>query len=311
MSAAQYGPLPTSLAADLDKVAPEAKWLVDVLWADSGVGLIGGTPKSYKSWLGLEIATAVATGTPCLGRFAVSRPGPSLVYLAEDALPNVRERLSALCRYRDRELTQAPVHVITAPSLRLDLEQDFRRLITTVEELQPRLLLLDPLVRLHRANENDAGEIAAILGRLRRLQRSLGVAIILVHHARKQGSARQPGQALRGSGDLHAWGDSNLYLVRDRHGMRLCVEHRAAPAPEPMYVRLAEGIPHLEVFEPDSAALPTLQERIVAELRRADKPLPRIHLRNRLAVNNKRLGDELQRLQALGVISRGPLGWVA
>jgi hypothetical protein len=42
------------------------------------------------------------------------------------------------------------------------------------------------------------------------------------------GNARA-GQALRGSSEFHAWGDSNLYLRRDGDDLTLTVEHRAAP----------------------------------------------------------------------------------
>ena len=304
-----YQPLPTLPAAQLDSVPPEAQWLIDQLWSEAGVGLIGGSPKSGKSWLGLEMATAVATGTSCLGRFRVRSPGPALIYLAEDALPNVRDRLAALCQHRGTDLEALQVHVITVPTLRLDVEADFRRLVVTVERLRPRLLVLDPLVRLHRANENDAGEIAAILGRLRALQRKHNVAIALVHHARKQGSAYLPGLALRGSGDLHAFGDSNLYLVHDRVGLKLIGEHRAAPAPEPVYLRLTDGIPHLVIYAPNIDQPPPLEERIVDALNTASAPLPRTHLRSRLKVNNQKLGHALLRLETLGAVRRTPDGW--
>ena len=39
-----------------------------------------------KIWLGLDLALSVATGTPCLGKYAVPQPEPVLIYLAEDAL---------------------------------------------------------------------------------------------------------------------------------------------------------------------------------------------------------------------------------
>ena len=50
------------------------------------------------------------------------------------------------------------------------------------------------------------------------------------------------GQSLRGSSDLHAWTDSACYLVRrpdDR--LQLTVEHRSAPAPDPLLLRLSGG----------------------------------------------------------------------
>ena len=54
---------------------------------------------------------------------------------------------------------------------------------------------------------------ATILGLLRDIQRRFETAVLLVHHARKSG-ATLPGQALRGSSELHARSDSNLYLRR-------------------------------------------------------------------------------------------------
>ena len=83
------------------------------------------------------------------GRYPVPRPGPVLVYLAEDALTVVRERIEGMARHRGWELTGVQIHVITAPTLRLDREPHRQRLLETARQLRPRLLLLDPLVRLH------------------------------------------------------------------------------------------------------------------------------------------------------------------
>ena len=40
-----------------------------------------------------EMAVAVASGKPCLGRYEVPEPGPALVLQAEDPAVRVRERL--------------------------------------------------------------------------------------------------------------------------------------------------------------------------------------------------------------------------
>ena len=55
----------------------------------------------------------------------------------------------------------------------------------TARRLRPRLLLLDPLVRLHGIDENHAGEVAELLAYFRSLQRELDLAVVLVHHTRK------------------------------------------------------------------------------------------------------------------------------
>jgi RecA-family ATPase len=231
--------LPVVRLGDLAHEDQPQRWLVEQLWGDSSVGVIGGAPKCSKTWLGLDLALSVATGTACLGQFAVPQPGPVLVYLAEDALPMVHERVAGMARHRGLELATVDIHVITAPTLLLDREPHRGRLFETARRLRPRLLLLDPLVRLHAIDENHAGEVAELLAYFRTLQRQLDLSLMLVHHTRKNAATGvAAGQALRGSSDLHAFGDSNLYLRRTREHLVLSSEHRAAPAPPPISLQL-------------------------------------------------------------------------
>jgi RecA-family ATPase len=213
--------LPVEPAYRLADRAEEQRWLVTGLWSEQAVGIIGGEPKCCKSFLALDLAVA---GVPCLRRFAVPRAARVLLYAAEDAPHIVRRRLDGICVAAGLSLADLDVQVITAPTVRLDLEADRRSLDQTVAKLQPRLLVLDPFVRLHRIDENASGEVAPLLAFLRELQRRHGIAVVVVHHAKKAGRIRA-GKALRGSSEFHAWRDSNLYEGGD---LTLTVEHRAA-----------------------------------------------------------------------------------
>ena len=248
----QATPFDVVRAVELHKTQPETRWLVEALWADQGVGFIGGSPKSLKTWIGLDLAVAVASKTPCLGHFRVLRPGPALIYLAEDRLDMVRERLEGLCAARGLQLDSLDILVITTAAIRLDLAEHCQRLEATIAAHAPRLLLLDPFVRLHRGDENSAQEVAAILATLRKIQRHYQIAIALVHHTRKTIASRQMGQALRGSGDFHAWADSALYLAHEKAGLRLTIEQRAAPSADPLLhpPRAASASPRADTGNP-------------------------------------------------------------
>ena len=165
--------LPVQRASELSlDSASLTQWLVQGLWSDQAVGILGGEPKCCKSFLALDLAVSVASGTPCLRRFAVRRTGPVLLFPAEDSLAVVRQRLEGICSAADVDFQSLPVEVITAPTLRLDAPKDRERLSNTVQARQPRLLILDPLIRLHRVDENDASQIAGLLSYLRQLQRT-------------------------------------------------------------------------------------------------------------------------------------------
>jgi len=301
--------LPVLSAAALEQTPPQQRWLIETLWGAEDVGVIGGCPKSCKTWLGLEMAVSVASGTLCLQRFQVRRRGSALIYLAEDAAASIRERLVALCHYRKLSLEQLDVQVISVPSLRLDSELDLARLDATIAKYRPVMLLLDPLVRLHRADENNAQEISALLASLRELQRRHGIALLLTHHSRKNARSAQLGQSLRGSSDLHAWVDSALYLSHHKGHLQLVIEHRHAAAPEPLALRLCGEPPHLELLAESNDGPQSLDERVLEHLAQCPRPISRTQLRANLGVNNQRLGDVLQSLQSLGRIQRVAEGW--
>jgi hypothetical protein len=139
-----------------------------------GAFKIEGAPPAYESILqGLEcsrqaphpqyVSRAPTGKAHRYGRGAASlrgrpaRPGPVLLYAAEDALHIVRERWwVGICAAAGVEFDALALHVITALSLRLDHEPDCDALRETVARLRPRLLVLDPFVRLHRVNENGS-----------------------------------------------------------------------------------------------------------------------------------------------------------
>jgi hypothetical protein len=307
--------LPVEPAYRLAAQADESHWLVEGLWGEGAVGIVGGEPKCCKSFLALDLAVAVASGRPALRRFAVPHPGRVLLYAAEDAQHIVRSRLEGICAAADCELAALDVQVITAPTLRLDLERDRRLLEHTVEALRPRLLILDPFVRLHRIDENASGEVAPILAYLRELQRRGDLAVLLVHHAKKSSGNLRAGQALRGSSEFHAWGDSNLYLRRTMPGgLTLTVEHRAAASLPGIALELTEcdrALALTVVEKPDACAPAPLSidERITTALEAAGRPLPLGELRQLCRVRHATLHERLRALTGAGHLLHDAAGY--
>lgn len=300
-------------AAKLPAHPPEQRWLIEQLWGTEAVGIIGGEPKCGKSFLALDLAVSVASGTACLGRFHAARPAPVLLYAAEDPLHVVRERLEGITAARTVDLHTLPLYVISAPRLRLDHSDDCQRLCETIEKLNPALLVLDPFVRLHSIDENVAGEVAPLLAFLRQLQRKHHLAVALVHHARKDAGRSRPGQALRGSSEFHAWGDSNLYLRRRDNSLRLSVEHRAAASPDDLTLELATDPLALRIADsPPAPEFPnrlSAIERIDQALAAATSPLALRDLRAACRIRSETLGAALDLLLADGRVIKSPDGY--
>lgn len=307
--------LPFTRACDLSSAAAQSPWLVEGLWAEQAVGILGGEPKCCKSFLAMDMAVSVASGTPCLRRFPVHRTGAVLLFPAEDALAAVRQRLEGICAAAQARLQDLPIYVITAPRLLLDLPQDRDRLRETVAAIQPTLLVLDPFIRLHRADENASKEVAPLLGYLRELQREFHTAIVLVHHVRKRSGKDRPGQALRGSSDLHGWGDSNLYLRRTTTRLVLSIEQRAAAAADDVELELLADGPSLALSTRDhpspaaerQPASPS--ERIMQALQHTTRPMTTQQLRKSCALRMTTLCETLALLCQAGRVQRGSKGY--
>jgi len=297
-------PLPVERACDLARLPDEKKWLIDELWAQQAVGILGGEPKCCKSFLALDMAVSVASGTPCLREFPVSLSGPVLLFPAEDTLSV------------GKTLEELPIYVITAPRVLLDEPQDQQRLRATVEAIRPVLVILDPFIRLHRADENASKEVAPLLGYLRELQREFATAVLLVHHARKGSGNDRPGQALRGSSDLHGWGDSNLYLRRKHQGLSLTVEQRAAAsrAHVPLALVDAQDALALAVVDETACSAPQItsaRERVIETLNLSDQPISTQQLRKQCRIRTATLCETLAQLSKEGLVTHGAQGYTS
>jgi hypothetical protein len=307
-------PLPVARASQLSATGPQTQWLVEGLWSEQAVGILGGEPKCCKSFLALDLAVSVASGAACLRQFPVRRTGSVLLFPAEDSLAVVRQRLEGIAAAAQVPFDALPVQVITAPTLRLDTPTDRGRLLETVQQLRPVLLILDPLIRLHRVDENDASQIAGLLSYLRELQRQFALAVMLVHHARKDSQGSRPGQALRGSSELHGWGDSNLYMRRKGPQLTLSTEHRAAPGQDHIPLQLTQAGPALALTVMAAAptpaeAPPTPTQRVRQALAGLGQPASLRHLRQLCGMRTTVLCSALAELSAAGEVQRDSAGY--
>lgn len=296
---------------------PEGEqWLIEFLWALDAVGLLAACPKIGKTWLAVEMALAVATGRPALGRFEVRASGPVLFYGAEDDQAALRARFDAVAVSRGVDLEAAPIYFLDVGALRLDRSDHLLKLRATIATLKPKLVVLDPFVRMVAVDENSSQEVSAVLGSLRAIQRDLHVAVLVVHHMRKASSSYL-GNQVRGSGDFAAWYDSALYLTRAGDGAILTPSHRGAPDPPPVRLRLVlEPAPHLELSADAAptphtadAGLEPLQAEVLEVLSTGNRAHSTESIRKRL---HKRKEDVLRALHALrlaGLVLNEGKGW--
>ena len=307
--------LPYLKATELEDKAREASWLIDGLWSEEAVGILGGEPKCCKSFLSLDMAVAISSGQPCLGRYRVANPGSVLLYAAEDSPRIVKNRLIGVAAARGVSLAACDIQVITSERLRLDQQSDIDALNETVAALRPRLLILDPFVRLHRIDENSSSEVAVILGNLRQMQKRYKTSILVVHHAKKSGGGMRAGQALRGSSEFHAWGDSNLYMRRSASNqLSLSIEHRAAASQPGIPIALVEAGERLALEVQDAGEVVSLvkltpADRIKQTLNGQPSPMSLSAIRDACGIRMATLCEVIKEQLEAGYVTRTEQGY--
>jgi hypothetical protein len=131
--------------------------------------------------------------------------------------------------------------------------------------------------------------------------------------AKKGAGAIRAGQALRGSSECHAWGDSNLYLRRDSDDrIVLTVEHRAAAAMQGVTLELAQrdNALALEPVQFERNPEPTsVDQRITAALADGEQPKPFSELRASCRVRTTTLYERLAAMTTAGLVVKSADGY--
>lgn len=214
-------------------------FLVEELIVEGAMAAIYGPAKAGKTWLVLELARAIVTGTPALGTFAVPESGPVIVVLEESGRAALYRRLDALRRGHAQDVDAfSGLHFAANRRVRLNDEVWQQALLTAAAEIKPRAIFFDPLARLKGADvdENVQRELGPVLDFMRDLRDASGAAVPFVHHTGHEG------KRMRGSSDLAAYWESAVTVAKTETGRTLQAEHREAEASE-TYTWLADWDP--------------------------------------------------------------------
>jgi hypothetical protein len=176
---------------------PARPWVATGLALRGAVTLLTGPGAAAKTTITINWAVALALALR-LGRFRPVAAGRTLILNAEDDRDELRRRLAAACIAQNVSIAEAASAIVrVGPALAatlLEVHPDTGTLRTTtawtelgrlIAEHRPDMVVLDPLVELHSAEENDNVRLRAVVARLRALAQLHNCAVVLVHHGRK------------------------------------------------------------------------------------------------------------------------------
>lgn len=178
-----------TLAELLALQIPELEWAVDGVLPLGSFTLLAAREKAGKSLLAVDLCCSVALGETFMDRAV--RQGPALLVPAEENIRDVRARIIQRMNGReDADLRVLPVNGFTEDVLRIDQGDSLMRLLATIEELRPVVVVLDPMRELHNLAENDADDMGPMLRPLRQIAHATNTALLMNHHMSRMGTSR-------------------------------------------------------------------------------------------------------------------------
>ena len=175
-----------------------------------GLHLLAGAPKIGKSWLALWLAVMVAKGDPIWGMGV--KQGTTLYLCLEDSTLRIQNRL-----FEITEDAPANVHFSTnSDTLGKGLEEQLCAFLT--EHPDTVLVIIDTLQMIRGTGyDNTYANDYRDLSVLKRIADAHGIAILLIHHLRKE-LADDVFSRISGTTAISGAVDSSFTLVEDRRG---------------------------------------------------------------------------------------------
>jgi hypothetical protein len=201
---------------------PPRQYLVKKLLPRTGVALLSGTSGAGKSFLSIDLAGSLATGTPFFGQKVIK--GGTLI-LASEAYDTQNDRLKAyregklgsdalLAAFGDLLPSYPPQFPIAVAPIDIISGNNIEKIISTCKHYDDemlekfavplRLVVIDTFAAAFGLqDENSSAEVTAAMKLLQRLAAELDVLVaVVVHHGKMELSGVRGSSAFEASADV-------------------------------------------------------------------------------------------------------------
>jgi hypothetical protein len=203
------------LVESWDSIKDEpVEWLVQSIVPKKAFVALYAPPASYKSFISLDLAEAIATGRDWMG-YKIPKKG-AVLYICGEGHGGMGARVKA-CKIQNQSPDGANLYIIRAQLNLRSSPEDFIELLNAINDLiaeigEPlELIILDTLMRMSGGgfNENSSEDMGAFITQAGKLQELFECALLVIHH-----SGKDVTKGLRGHSSLLGAVDTELEIQR-------------------------------------------------------------------------------------------------
>ena len=209
---------------------PDPVWLIEDVLVENSLAVLYGLWGSYKSFVALDWALSLATGTAWLGKAAMKA---DVLYICAEGIGGLKNRIAAWKQHHGINGSIEGVRIVPQAINLMDRASAEHLIVSAVEVQQasgftPKLVICDTLARsMAGGDENTMKDMALVIANADLIRRKLGGATFLpVHHSGKDQTL-----GMRGSSGLPSAADTSLRLTRtDPNVEMLCEKQKDGEA---------------------------------------------------------------------------------
>ena len=240
---------------------PVVPCLVDGLLPSTGFAQMFGESGSFKSFLALDLAMAVVSGSQWFSR---SVDQGSVVYLCGEGIYGMRARLSAwTSKGIDADMRQLLMSAYIPDLTNLDVLGRLTSYLKMLPDL--KVIIIDTFARamVHIGNESDNSDVGRYNRIIDYIRHQVKVLLLQVHHTGHANKDRS-----RGASSLYAALDAEYQCVKlgERDGYLKCTKAKDFPEPEIINFSMTPVADSLIVKE-RVKPIPTSRQEAMANVR--------------------------------------------
>ncbi len=190
---------------------PKLNWLIKDILVDGGIATIYGESGSTKSFLAIDLAMHLATGSKWFG-LEVNRSIP-IIYTALEGFRGVVKRIKGWCKKNNL----SPSNIfIDHDSLLLGEQGSVESFINyyKASNFNRGMIIIDTFnMACPNIEENSAKEMSGVITKAKLIAEKLNSTVLIIHHSGKDES-----RGMRGSSSLKASMDTIIYVKQDSNG---------------------------------------------------------------------------------------------
>ena len=205
--------MPVFTMGELLRRQDRVEYLLPPFLTKGGVMLMAAPKKSMKTFLGLHMATAIASGRPFIDMPTIQQ---RVLYIDfEIGIGEAKKRMQPM---RDHYGETDDLLLRTRDEHNISLDPGTvgtSNLFDMLDKVRPGVVFVDTLRRVHGGDENSSEHMAKVFGRLQELSIKFDFTSVVIHHMGKEPAEESSApRTSRGSSVIEDFPDTLGYITK-------------------------------------------------------------------------------------------------